>query len=68
MTDSTRTLLADAARRGADYLESLDRRPVFPLETDVGRLRGALAGEMPDAPTKDAEVLAFLDEYGRPRQ
>ena len=66
MTASTRTLLADAARRGADYLESLDRRPVFPQETDVDRLRGALAGDMPDAPTKDAEVLAFLDDYGTP--
>ncbi len=66
MTDSTRTLLADAARRGANYLESLDRRPVFPQEADVDRLRGVLAGEMPDAPAKDAEVLAFLDEYGTP--
>ena len=31
MTDSTRALLADA-RRGADYLEALDGRPVFPRE------------------------------------
>jgi len=66
MTDSTRTLLADAARRGAAYLESLDGRPVFPHEADVERLRGALAGEMPEASAKDAEVLAFLDEYGTP--
>ena len=66
MTDSTRALLADAARRGADYLEALDGRPVFPREADVERLRGALANDMPDAPTGDAEVLAFLDEYGSP--
>ena len=66
MTDSTRALLADAARRGADYLEALDGRPVFPREADVERLRGALANDMPDTPTGDAEVLAFLDEYGSP--
>jgi glutamate/tyrosine decarboxylase-like PLP-dependent enzyme len=66
MTESTRALLADAARRGADYLESLDDRPVFPQDADVERLRSALAGEMPEASTNDAEVLAFLDAYGTP--
>jgi len=66
MTDSTRALLADAARRGADYLEALDARPVFPREADVLRLRDALDGEMPDEPAQDAEVLAFLDAYGSP--
>ena len=66
MTDSTRQLLADAARRGADYLEALDGRPVFPREADVERLRGALAGEMPSGPAGGAEVLAFLDKYGSP--
>jgi glutamate/tyrosine decarboxylase-like PLP-dependent enzyme len=66
MTDSTRALLADAARRGADYLETLDARPVFPREAGVLRLRDALDGEMPDEPAQDAEVLAFLDAYGSP--
>jgi glutamate/tyrosine decarboxylase-like PLP-dependent enzyme len=66
MTDSTRALLADGARRGADYLETLDARPVFPREADVLRLRDALDGEMPDEPAQDAEVLAFLDAYGSP--
>jgi glutamate/tyrosine decarboxylase-like PLP-dependent enzyme len=66
MTDSTRALLADGARRGADYLETLDARPVFPREADVLRLRDALDGEMPDEPAQDAEVLAFLDTYGSP--
>ena len=66
MTESTRTLLADAARRGANYLDTLDSRPVFPGEADIERLRGALAGDMPDAASAGAEVLAFLDEYGSP--
>ena len=66
MTDSTRQLLADAAARGANYLESLDTRPVFPHEADVERLQKALAGDMPLAPTSDADVLAFLDQYGSP--
>ena len=66
MTDSTRQLLADAARRAADYLESLDGRPVFPRETDIARLRDALAGDMPDEPTPDEGILEFLDAYGSP--
>ena len=66
MHDSTRKLLAEAATRGADYLESLDTRPVYPREADIDRLRAALAGGMPDGPTPDAEVLKFLDEHGSP--
>jgi glutamate/tyrosine decarboxylase-like PLP-dependent enzyme len=66
MNDSTRKLLAEAASRGANYLESLDTRPVFPHAADVERLREALRGDMPTGPTPDAEVLAFLDDYGSP--
>lgn len=66
MADSTRKLLADAANRGATYLESLGTRHVFPREADVERLRDALRGNMPTGPTPDAEVLAFLDDYGSP--
>jgi glutamate/tyrosine decarboxylase-like PLP-dependent enzyme len=66
LDDSIRPLLADAARRGADYIESLDQRPVFPNEADVERLRSVLAGAMPEGPTPDAEVLGFLDDYGSP--
>ncbi len=62
----TRQLLADAASRGANYLESLATRRVFPRDADVERLRTALRGDMPVAPTPDAQVLAFLDEYGTP--
>ncbi len=66
MQDTTRELLADAARRGASYLESLATRPVFPRDADVERLRAALAGDLPAESTPDAEVLAFLDELGTP--
>lgn len=66
MNDSTRKLLADAAARGANYLESLDTRPVFPHAANVERLREALRGDLPAGPMPDAEVLAFLDNYGSP--
>jgi glutamate/tyrosine decarboxylase-like PLP-dependent enzyme len=66
MSSDVRKLLADAAGRGANYLESLDTRPVFPRDADVERLRTALSGDMPERPTPDAEVLAFLDDYGSP--
>jgi glutamate/tyrosine decarboxylase-like PLP-dependent enzyme len=61
-----RKLLADAATRGANYLESVDTRPVFPREADIDRLRQALAGDLPQQPTPDDQVLAFLDDYGTP--
>ena len=66
MADSTRKLLADAANRGATYLESLETRPVFPREADIERLRRALHGDMPASPTPAADVLAFLDDHGSP--
>lgn len=66
MTEATRDLLADAARRGADYLENARTRHVFPREADIDRLRDALRAEMPSDPTPDAGTLAFLDEYGSP--
>jgi glutamate/tyrosine decarboxylase-like PLP-dependent enzyme len=66
MPNSQGQLLAEAAARGADYLEALETRPVFPHEADIARLRDALEGDMPDGPTADADVLAFLDEYGSP--
>lgn len=66
MSDSTRWLLAEAARRGADYLERLDERPVFPRDADVERLRVALAGDLPAGPTPEDDILRFLDDYGSP--
>ena len=58
--------MADAARRGADYLERLHRQAVYPRDADVERLRTALGGDLPADPAPDAEVLHFLDEYGSP--
>jgi glutamate/tyrosine decarboxylase-like PLP-dependent enzyme len=66
MPSDIRKLLADAANRGSDYLESLDARPVFPRDADVERLRTALEGAMPEGPTPDCEVLEFLDRFGSP--
>lgn len=66
MSDARRALLAEAARRGADYLERLDRNPVFPRDADVERLRAALAGDLPAGAASDEEVLRFLDEFGSP--
>ncbi len=64
--DSTHQLLADAAARGANYLESLETRHVYPREADIERLRQALAVDMPASPTPAADMLAFLDDYGSP--
>jgi glutamate/tyrosine decarboxylase-like PLP-dependent enzyme len=66
LNDSIRLLLADAAARGANYLESLETRRVFPHEADIARLQEALRGEMPSAPRSATEVLRFLDEFGSP--
>jgi glutamate/tyrosine decarboxylase-like PLP-dependent enzyme len=66
VTNTIRGLLADAATRGADYLDSLEARPVFPLARDIERLRDALRGDIPAGSMPDADVLAFLDSYGSP--
>ena len=66
MNDALRRNLVDAARRGADYLERLSTRPVFPRDADVERLRAALAEDFPATPARDDEILRFLDEYGSP--
>jgi glutamate/tyrosine decarboxylase-like PLP-dependent enzyme len=66
LSDSTRRLLADSARRAADYLERLDERPVFPRDADVERLRAVLGGDLPAGSAPDDEILRFLDDYGSP--
>jgi glutamate/tyrosine decarboxylase-like PLP-dependent enzyme len=66
LKDSPRKLLANAAERGAAYLESLDGRSVFPREPDIERLRAALGGDLPARPAPGDEVLDFLDRYGSP--
>jgi glutamate/tyrosine decarboxylase-like PLP-dependent enzyme len=51
-----RALLRRTAEIGADYLESLAERPVFP-RTSVDELRATLATPLPDSPTDPLEVL-----------
>jgi glutamate/tyrosine decarboxylase-like PLP-dependent enzyme len=62
---SMKTLLTEAAERGARYLEEIVNRRVAPLPADVARLE-ALAGPLPARPSDPAEVLALLDAFGSP--
>jgi glutamate/tyrosine decarboxylase-like PLP-dependent enzyme len=58
MTD-VRALLQRTADLAADFLDSLDERPVFP-ETSVEELRTALGGTLPDRPVDPQQVLEEL--------
>jgi glutamate/tyrosine decarboxylase-like PLP-dependent enzyme len=58
-------LLADAATRGARYLENLPNRPVAPAGDAVDAL-SALDQPFPDRPTSPAAVLRQLDDVGSP--
>lgn len=62
----TRHLLAEAARRAADYLESLRNRPVGPLPGAATELVNALDQPLPDRGSDGADILAFLDDLGSP--
>ena len=62
----TRALLASAAGRAADYLESLHDRRVAPSPEAIERLSAALAGPLPEASGDAGKVLAFLDDLGSP--
>lgn len=64
--ENTRDLLADAARRAANYLEGLNERSVGPIPGSAKRLTDALDEPLPGAPSEAAEIVAFLDEYGSP--
>lgn len=55
----TRDLLARTAKLSADFLESLDTRPVLP-ELDHDALRSALARPLQDEPIDAREVLEQL--------
>jgi len=61
-----RELLADAASRGSHYIDELHARDVGPLPGSIERLINALDGSLPEGPSKPAEIIAFLDEYGSP--
>ena len=60
MTES-RDLLRRTAEIAADYLESLDERPVFP-RTSPDELREALGGPLPEEPLDPGEVVGELAE------
>ena len=57
--DETRDLLRRTADHAADFLETLDERPVFPSAT-VEELREQLGGPLPDEPTDPATVIDEL--------
>ena len=62
----TRHLLAEAARRAADYLDTLDSRPVGPLPGAAEKLIAALDAPLPDRGTDPSAILAFLDDFASP--
>jgi glutamate/tyrosine decarboxylase-like PLP-dependent enzyme len=55
----SRDLLRRTAEIAADYLETLDERPVFP-RTSPDELREALGGPLPEEPLDPAEVVGEL--------
>jgi glutamate/tyrosine decarboxylase-like PLP-dependent enzyme len=59
-SDATASLLFDAARRSAAYLEGLGRRPVRPSPAAVADL-ARLEMPLPEAPAAPASVLSELD-------
>ena len=65
-SDNTRELLIEAANRAANYIEGLSVRDVRPLRGSVERLMEVLDGPLPDNPSRPADVLALLDDYGSP--
>jgi glutamate/tyrosine decarboxylase-like PLP-dependent enzyme len=54
-----RELLRRTAELAADFVESLDERPVFPT-TPVEDMAAALGGTLPDEPSDPLEVVEFL--------
>ncbi len=62
---SERELLRRTADIAADFLESLDRRPVRP-EARVDEMRAALGGPLPESPTDPVEVIDDLASGAEP--
>ena len=60
-----RELLRRTAEIAADYLESLEERPVYP-RTSPDELREALGGPLPEEPLDPAEVVGELAEAAEP--
>jgi len=64
-SDSLKTLLDDAARRGIAYRQSCGDRAVAPSEAAVAAVERLLE-PLGEEGLPDAEVLALLDEIGSP--
>jgi glutamate/tyrosine decarboxylase-like PLP-dependent enzyme len=62
---ATRALLRDAAERAANYLDSLDARPVVPSAAAVSALQ-RLDGALPARGSDAKQTLALLDELVSP--
>jgi glutamate/tyrosine decarboxylase-like PLP-dependent enzyme len=62
---SERELLRRTAELAADFLESLDRRPVRP-GASVDELRRSLGGPLPEGPSDPAEVVEDLVRAAEP--
>ena len=60
-----RDLLRRTAEIAADYVESLDERPVFPDVTPE-QLREVLGGPLPEEPLDPAQVVVELAEHAEP--
>src|SRR4051794_33851020 len=58
-----RDLLHQTADHAADFLESLDERPVMP-EVDLDALRERMGGPVPEGPSDPHEVVADLAAVG----
>lgn len=58
---SERDLLQRTAEIAADFLDSLDERPIWPPAT-VDELRDTLGGPLPDGPSEPLEVIDALAE------
>jgi glutamate/tyrosine decarboxylase-like PLP-dependent enzyme len=58
-------LLARTAELAADFLDSLDERPVRPT-ADLDELRRTLGGPLPDEPTQALEVIERLARDAEP--
>jgi glutamate/tyrosine decarboxylase-like PLP-dependent enzyme len=60
-----RELLRRTAEIAADFVDSLDERPVWPAAT-VDELRSALGGDLPEGPSDPLEVIESLAEAVEP--
>jgi len=58
-------LLAETAKRAAQYVEAIDNRKVTPSDEDISRL-DALGGSLNEHPCNPSESIALLDDCGSP--